>query len=104
MTRVGTNSQPLRISAYTLSSAAGDGRAQTLTSLRERRSGLTPNDFGTAPFATWIGRSQDSKNNLSRRNSPTGTAATIVSPGADSLPTTFSALLVPQPDATGPIA
>jgi 3-oxoacyl-[acyl-carrier-protein] synthase I len=56
MTRVGTNSRPVRISAYTLISAAGDGRAQTLTSLRERRSGLTPNDFGTAPLATWIGR------------------------------------------------
>jgi 3-oxoacyl-[acyl-carrier-protein] synthase-1 len=48
--------QPLRITAYTLCSAAGEGRDQTLTSLRERRSGLTRNDFGPEPIATWIGR------------------------------------------------
>jgi 3-oxoacyl-[acyl-carrier-protein] synthase-1 len=48
--------QPLRITAYTLSSAIGDGREQTLASLRERRSGLTRNDFGPEPIATWIGR------------------------------------------------
>jgi 3-oxoacyl-[acyl-carrier-protein] synthase-1 len=51
-----TNGRRLRITAYTLSSAAGDGRARTLESLRERRSGLTRNDFGPAPLATWIGR------------------------------------------------
>jgi len=56
MTRGATNSRPLRITAYTLSSAAGDGRARTLESLRERRSGLRRNDFGAAPLATWIGR------------------------------------------------
>jgi 3-oxoacyl-[acyl-carrier-protein] synthase I len=48
--------QPLRITAYTLSSAIGDGRERTLASLRERRSGLTRNDFGCEPIPTWIGR------------------------------------------------
>lgn len=47
--------RPLRISSYTLCSAAGDGRDQTLQSLRDRRSGLRRNDFG-APLPTWIGR------------------------------------------------
>jgi 3-oxoacyl-[acyl-carrier-protein] synthase-1 len=49
-------SRPLRITAYTLCSAAGDGRAATLAALRERRSGLTRNDFGPTPIPTWIGR------------------------------------------------
>ncbi len=48
--------RPLAISAYSLCSAAGDGRAATLRALRERRSGLRHNDFGAAPLATWIGR------------------------------------------------
>lgn len=48
--------QPLRITAYTVCSAIGDGRAQTLQSLRERRSGLTANDFEPEPLPTWIGR------------------------------------------------
>ncbi len=48
--------KPLRITAYTLCSAAGEGRAQTLASLRERRTGLTRNDFGPTPLPTWIGR------------------------------------------------
>jgi 3-oxoacyl-[acyl-carrier-protein] synthase-1 len=56
MARPDTNIRPLRITAYTLTSAAGDGRARTLDALRERRSGLTRNDFGTTPLATWIGR------------------------------------------------
>lgn len=47
---------PLAITAYSLCSAAGDGRAATLQALRERRSGLQRNDFGQAPLATWIGR------------------------------------------------
>jgi 3-oxoacyl-[acyl-carrier-protein] synthase-1 len=47
---------PLQISAYTLCSAAGDGRDATLSALRERRTGLTRNDFGAAALATWIGR------------------------------------------------
>jgi 3-oxoacyl-[acyl-carrier-protein] synthase-1 len=49
-------SRPLRISAYTLCSAAGDGRASTLDALRARRTGLTRNDFGATPIPTWIGR------------------------------------------------
>ena len=48
--------RPLRITAYTLCSAAGEGRAATLAALRERRSGLARNDFGPTPIATWIGR------------------------------------------------
>jgi 3-oxoacyl-[acyl-carrier-protein] synthase-1 len=48
--------RPLAITAYSLCSAAGDGQATTLRALRERRSGLQRNDFGTAPLATWIGR------------------------------------------------
>ena len=48
--------KPLRITAYTVCSAAGDGREQTLASLRDRRSGLSPNDFGPTPLSTWIGR------------------------------------------------
>lgn len=48
--------RPLRISSYTLCSAAGDGREQTLDSLRARRSGLRLNDFGASPLTTWIGR------------------------------------------------
>ena len=47
---------PLRISAYTLASAAGIGRAATVCGLRERRSGLRANDFGDPPLATWVGR------------------------------------------------
>src|SRR5687767_11031052 len=49
-------SRPLRVTAYTLCSAAGDGRAATLQALRERRSGLVANDFGPTPIPTWIGR------------------------------------------------
>lgn len=48
--------RPLAITAYSLCSAAGDGQVATLRALRERRSGLRRNDFGTAPLATWIGR------------------------------------------------
>jgi 3-oxoacyl-[acyl-carrier-protein] synthase-1 len=48
--------QPLRIPAWTLCSAAGDGQAATLEALRVRRTGLKPNDFGAAPLATWAGR------------------------------------------------
>lgn len=50
---------PLRISAYTVVSAAGTGRAATVAALRARRSGLRPNDFGSSPLATWIGRIAD---------------------------------------------
>ena len=48
--------QPLRISAFTLCSAIGRGRAVSLAALRTRRGGLTRNDFGAVPVETWIGR------------------------------------------------
>lgn len=48
--------KPLRISSWTLCSAIGDSRAQTLDALRSRRSGLRANDFGIEPLATWVGR------------------------------------------------
>lgn len=48
--------RPLPITAYTLCSALGDGRAATLAALRGRATGLAPNDFGPSPIATWIGR------------------------------------------------
>jgi len=47
---------PLHISAYSLVCAAGSGRDAVLDALRERRSGLTPNDFTPTPLPTWIGR------------------------------------------------
>ncbi|HKQ11811.1 MAG TPA: beta-ketoacyl-[acyl-carrier-protein] synthase family protein [Steroidobacteraceae bacterium] len=48
--------RPLRVTAYTVCTAAGTGRAATLRALAERHSGLTRNDFGPSPLATWIGR------------------------------------------------
>ena len=47
---------PLRIAAYTVTSAAGVGKAALHAALRDGRSALTPNDFGPTPLATWIGR------------------------------------------------
>ena len=47
---------PLRITAFTAACAAGSGRAAILEALRLRRSGLSENDFTTAPLRTWIGR------------------------------------------------
>jgi len=47
---------PLRITASTVTSAAGVGKAALFAALREGRSALTPNDFGPTPLATWIGR------------------------------------------------
>lgn len=47
---------PLRINAFTASSAAGKGVEATLEALRSRKSGLTPNDFGSRPVDTYIGR------------------------------------------------
>ena len=47
---------PLRVAAYTVTSAAGVGKAALLAALREGRSALTPNDFGPTPLPTWIGR------------------------------------------------
>jgi 3-oxoacyl-[acyl-carrier-protein] synthase-1 len=48
--------QPLRITAYTASCAAGAGRAAILDALRSARTGLRINDFGREPLDTWIGR------------------------------------------------
>ncbi|HEU4655109.1 MAG TPA: beta-ketoacyl-[acyl-carrier-protein] synthase family protein [Steroidobacteraceae bacterium] len=50
-----TSLQPLRITAYSVCSAAGEGREATLRALSQRRSGLRPNDFN-AGLNTWIGR------------------------------------------------
>jgi 3-oxoacyl-[acyl-carrier-protein] synthase-1 len=47
---------PLRITAYTVTSAAGRGKSALRAALREGRSALSPNDFGPVPLATWIGR------------------------------------------------
>ncbi len=47
---------PLRINAFTASSAAGTGVKATLEALRSRKSGLTPNDFGLRRVDTYIGR------------------------------------------------
>jgi 3-oxoacyl-[acyl-carrier-protein] synthase I len=47
---------PLRIVAYTVTSAAGVGKAALLEAMRENRSALVPNDFGPTPLPTWIGR------------------------------------------------
>lgn len=48
--------RPLRVTACTVCTAAGTGNAATLDALAQRRSGLTRNDFGPSPLATWIGR------------------------------------------------
>src|SRR5262245_20664640 len=47
---------PLSVAAYTASCAAGTGRRAILESLRNRRSGLSRNDFTEAPLDTFIGR------------------------------------------------
>lgn len=55
---------PLRISAYTATSAVGVGKASLLAALESSRSGLRANDFvdetagrtPPAPLPTWIGR------------------------------------------------
>lgn len=48
--------QPLAITAYTATCAAGVGRAALRASLRERRGGLRRNDFSEVPLDCWIGR------------------------------------------------
>ncbi len=48
--------KPLRITAYTATSAIGRGLHATAVALRERRSGLRVNDFGDTPVPSWIGR------------------------------------------------
>ena len=47
---------PIKISAYTATSAVGVGKAALLSALDAQRSGLRPNDFSHEPLATWIGR------------------------------------------------
>jgi 3-oxoacyl-[acyl-carrier-protein] synthase-1 len=46
---------PLLLSHFSLASALGAGRAQTVATLREGRSGLRPCAFETAVIPTWIG-------------------------------------------------
>lgn len=48
--------QPLKISAFTATSAVGVGNASLLAALENSRSGLRANDFGPTPLPTWIGR------------------------------------------------
>jgi len=48
--------QPLCITAFTATCAAGAGRAELLQSLELGRTGLRPNDFGRDPLTTFIGR------------------------------------------------
>ncbi len=47
---------PLQISAYTATTACGRGTASLLDRLEHEHSGLTVNDFGVHPLATYIGR------------------------------------------------
>jgi len=47
---------PLRVTASTVTSAAGCGKAALLAAMRDGTSALTPNDFGVEPLTTWIGR------------------------------------------------
>jgi 3-oxoacyl-[acyl-carrier-protein] synthase-1 len=47
---------PLAITAGTATSACGRGLDALRAALRERRSGLRPNDFGPGPLPTWVGR------------------------------------------------
>jgi len=48
--------QPLRVTSYSVATAAGHGVAALTAALRQRRGGLRPNDFTEAPLATFIGR------------------------------------------------
>jgi len=47
---------PLRITGHSIACPAGIGASELAAALRERRSGLRPNDFGATPLSTWIGR------------------------------------------------
>lgn len=47
---------PLRVTAWTSTSAMGTGKAETAQALREGRSGLRRNDFAPCELDTWIGR------------------------------------------------
>jgi len=48
--------QPLCITAFTATCAAGSGRAELLRALDTGVTGLRPNDFGREPLATFVGR------------------------------------------------
>jgi len=48
--------QPLSITAFTATCAAGAGRAELLRALDTGRTGLSLNDFGRDPLKTWVGR------------------------------------------------
>ncbi len=54
--RVPSRIPPLAITAYTATSALGQGRAAHAGALVARRTGLRPNDFTEAPLACAIGR------------------------------------------------
>lgn len=47
---------PIRICAYTATTAAGVGRQALLAAMQAGRSALTANDFGPQPLPTWVGR------------------------------------------------
>ena len=47
---------PIQITAYTTTTAAGPGKAALLAAMRDEQTALRPNDFGPSPLATWIGR------------------------------------------------
>jgi len=47
---------PIQVVAYTATSALGVGRPSMTDAIRTQRSGLRPNDFGSDPLQTWIGR------------------------------------------------
>jgi len=48
--------QPLCITGFTATCAAGSGRAELLRALDTGATGLRPNDFGREPLATFVGR------------------------------------------------
>jgi 3-oxoacyl-[acyl-carrier-protein] synthase I len=48
--------QPLRITAFSVASAAGTGVVELASALHGSRSGLRPNDFTDVPLPTFIGR------------------------------------------------
>ncbi len=47
---------PLAVTAYTATSALGQGLTAQLDGLRNFRNGLRPNDFSSVPLSCWIGR------------------------------------------------
>jgi len=51
--------QPLVLSSYTLTTAAGNGLSENLQAIQEKKSGLAPSDFLDIDLKTWIGRVAD---------------------------------------------